>query len=85
MDQTDHEKQIALDRKNLKLGAIHLIIFAILIVAGIVVKRGYGHPEYMMVFHGPAAIFLVVGGLKITEKQRRRFKEVRIEEEVKID
>lgn len=84
MDQKNNEKQAELDRRNLRWGAIHLIVFLILIVAGIVVKRGFGHPEYMMVFHGPAAIFLVVGGLKITEKQRRRFQEVRVDTDLKL-
>lgn len=81
MGETNYEKE---DTRNLKQGCFHLGIFLALIVGGIVTKRVYGHPEYMMLFHGPAAIFLIVGGLKITEKQRRKFKEVRIDE-VSID
>lgn len=73
MDQKDYEKQ---DRSNLIIGSIHLTIFLILIIVGILFKRMLDLPQYMMAFHGPAAVFLVVGGLKITEKQRRRFKEV---------
>lgn len=76
MDQKNHAE---IDAKNLKWGLIHLIVFVLLIIGGIVAKRGYGHPEYMMLFHGPAAIFLIVGGLKITAKQRRRFSEIKID------
>lgn len=81
MGETNYEKE---DSLNLKVGCVHLGIFLALIIAGIVTKRVYGHPEFMMLFHGPAAIFLVAGGLKITQKQRRKFKQVRIDE-VPID
>ncbi|MFA7614400.1 MAG: hypothetical protein WCY48_09200 [Candidatus Caldatribacteriota bacterium] len=76
MDEKNYAKQ---DRKNLIIGSIHLTVFAILILAGIYFKRVLGMPEYMMAFHGPAAVFLIVGGFKITEKQRRRFKEVKMD------
>lgn len=70
MDTENYEIQ---DKKDLREGSVHLFLFLILIIAGIVVKRGFGHPEYMMVFHGPAAIFLVIGGMKISSKHRRKF------------
>lgn len=76
MDQKNYEEQ---DRKSLIIGSIHLSVFLLLIIAGIYFKRALGLPEYMMAFHGPAAVFLIVGGLKITEKQRRRFKEVKMD------
>ncbi len=76
MDEKNYEKQ---DRVSLITGSIHLSFFAILIIVGIYFKRVLGMPEYMMAFHGPAAVFLIVGGLKITEKQRRRFKEVKMD------
>jgi hypothetical protein len=76
MDLQNYEQK---DRTNLKWGAAHLCMFFILIMGGIIMKRVFGHPEYMMAFHGPAAVFLIVGGMKITEKQRRRFKEVWID------
>lgn len=75
MDQKDYAK---IDAINLKWGSFHLILFLLLIIGGIVAKRGFGHPEYMMLFHGPAAIFLVVGGLKITARQRRHFADLKI-------
>jgi hypothetical protein len=77
MDQTNYAKQDALD---FKWGCIHLTAFLVLIIAGIVVKRVFGHPEFMMAFHGPAAIFLVVGGMRISNKQRRRFKDILVGE-----
>lgn len=76
MDQKDYAKR---DAQNLKVGCIHLILFVLFILGGIIVKRVYGHPEYMMLFHGPAAVFLIVGGLKVSAKQRRKFAEVKID------
>lgn len=76
MDQKNNEAE---DSLNLKWGCFHITVFFILIVAGIVTKRVFGHPEYMMLYHGPAAVFLVVGGMKISAKHRRHFKEVRID------
>ncbi len=75
MDSQNYEK---IDKKNLRQGMVHLMAFLILIITGIVVKRVFGHPEFMMLFHGPAAIFLIVGGLKISSKQRRYFAEIKI-------
>ena len=75
MDKKNYEQE---DHLNHKWGCIHLLLFVILIIAGIVVKRVYGHPEFMMLFHGPAAVFLIVGGLKISAKQRRRFANINV-------
>jgi hypothetical protein len=69
MDQKNYEQE---DRKNLILGSIFLTIFLILIFAGIFVKRVMGHPEFMMAFHGPAAVFLVIGGMKVMAKHKRK-------------
>lgn len=71
MGQKNYEEE---DRLNFKWGCIHLLIFSVLIAGGIICKRVYGHPEFMMAFHGPAAIFLVVGGMKISARMRRRNK-----------
>lgn len=76
MDTQTYEK---IDKKNLREGMFHLSAFLLLIIAGIVVKRVYGHPEFMMLFHGPAAIFLIVGGLKVSCKQRRNFLSIKID------
>ena len=71
MDQKSYELE---DQRNLKHGKWHFGAFLILIFAGIYVKRVLGHPEFMMLFHGPAAVFLVVAGMKLTAKNRRKFK-----------
>lgn len=75
----DEKNYAEIDAQNFKTGMIHLVMFVLLIAGGIIVKRVYGHPEYMMLFHGPAAVFLVVGGLKISARQRRRYQEVKID------
>lgn len=58
-----------------KIGVIYFTLFALFIAGGIIVKRVYGHPEFMMMFHLPAAVFLVLAGMKITVKLRRIYQE----------
>lgn len=52
-----------------RLALIHFTCFAILIGLGVWVKRMMGHPEYVIFFHLPAAVFLVLWGF--TMKQAR--------------
>jgi len=68
MDQND--KKI---RKELKLGGFFFGIFAFLILFGIYVKRGLGHPELMMMFHAPAAVFLVLAGRKFMTRLKMQY------------
>lgn len=58
-----------------KKGWIHFSLFAALIVTGIAVKRIWHHPELMMMFHVPAAVFLAIAGWKIPVKLRERYRE----------
>jgi len=58
-----------------KKGWIHFGLFAVLILAGIAVKRIWHHPEFMMMFHVPAAVFLALAGWKIPVKLRERYRE----------
>jgi hypothetical protein len=62
-------------KKDLRLGYIFLVIFAILIIAGIIQKRVFNQPEFMMMWHLPAAVFLVLGGRLLTKANRRRYYE----------
>lgn len=43
-------------------GWIYFSLWAILIAAGIIGKRVYGHPDLVPFFHLPAAVFLVLAG-----------------------
>jgi hypothetical protein len=56
-----------------KRGWIFLCVFVILIALGIVVKRVYHHPEFIMFFHLPAAVFLVMAGYDLPAQLRRRY------------
>jgi len=49
------------------VAAIHFALFLILITAGIVAKRAFGHPEYVIFFHLPAAVFLVLTGMALKQ------------------
>lgn len=62
-----------------RLAACYLALFVTLILAGVAVKRLLGHPEFMMLFHLPAAVFLVLGGLEL-KKARRDAYEAEIRE-----
>ncbi len=57
-----------------KRGWVHFALFALLIVLGIMVKRMFHRGDLIMMFHVPAAIFLVLAGYKIPAKLRERYR-----------
>lgn len=59
--------------KDRGLGLFYLALFAFFIIGGIVTKRVFGHPEFMMLWHLPGAVFLVLGGHRLTRANRRRY------------
>ena len=61
------------EKREIQTGLVHFCIFIILIISGIVAKRVYNHPEHMMLYHGPAAVFLVIAGMKFTARIRRQY------------
>jgi hypothetical protein len=54
---------------------LHFSFFTILILTGIVVKRVFGHPEYMVFFHLPAAVFLVLWGLAMKQARQTDYEQ----------
>jgi hypothetical protein len=58
---------------NKMLAMFYLFIWVVLIVAGIVAKRVYGHPDWMMFFHLPAAVFLVMGMRTLSTDLRKKY------------
>lgn len=62
-------------KKDVIVGFVYFSIFAVLVAAGILVKRVYHHPEYMMFFHLPAAVFLVLATYKISGRVRNRYQQ----------
>ncbi len=57
------------------VGWFYFAIFAILIIAGIFVKRVLDHPEFIMFFHLPAAVFLILSGYKIPKVLKERYQQ----------
>ncbi len=57
------------------LGIFYMFLWAFLIIAGIVAKRVYGHPDWMMLFHVPAAVFLVLGMRQFSSGIRSKYAE----------
>jgi hypothetical protein len=53
------------ESKSKLVFVIHFSMFLILIVLGIWIKRAAGHPEWVIFFHMPAALFLVLAGMQI--------------------
>lgn len=60
---------------RLHLSKIYLGGFVFLILGGIALKRIWGHPEFMMLFHLPAAVFLVLGGLEVKKNHQSSYEE----------
>ncbi|MEZ4815447.1 MAG: hypothetical protein R3A80_09625 [Bdellovibrionota bacterium] len=55
------------------LGVIYLFFWGVLIIAGIVAKRTYGHPDWMVLFHLPAAVFLVMGMRQFSYRYKKEY------------
>jgi hypothetical protein len=62
-------------KKSNKLAAIYLGLFVALILGGVALKRIWGLPEFMMLFHLPAAVFLVLGGLELKRNRQHLYDE----------
>ncbi|QQR79934.1 MAG: hypothetical protein IPJ69_11400 [Deltaproteobacteria bacterium] len=58
-----------------KLGWFYFFLFFFLVFAGIAVKRIWNHPEFMMMFHLPAAVFLLLSGFKIPAKLKQKYRD----------
>lgn len=56
-----------------RFGWLCLFLWAAMIVAGIVAKRLYGHPDWMMLFHVPAAVFLVMSFGILSKDIRKKY------------
>jgi hypothetical protein len=57
------------------LGAIYFTLFVALVLGGVALKRIWGMPEYMMLFHLPAAVFLVLAGMELKKYRQRSYEE----------
>jgi hypothetical protein len=57
------------------LGAIYFTLFVVLVFGGVALKRIWGMPEYMMLFHLPAALFLVLAGMELKKHRQRSYEE----------
>lgn len=61
-------------KKSHVKGWAFLFFWAVLITMGIIAKRIYGHPDMMVFFHLPAAVFLVLSGYELSHEVRKRYK-----------
>ena len=61
------------DQKKRLVAHFYFSFFVLLIAGGIITKRVYGHPEFMMLWHLPAAICLVFAGKNYGIKMQQKF------------
>jgi hypothetical protein len=55
------------------VAGLYFALFVILIFGGIALKRIWGMPEFMMLFHLPAAVFLVLCGIELKKRRQRSY------------
>ena len=55
-------------------GWVFMSFWLVFIIAGIISKRIYGHPDWMVFFHLPAAVFLVLAWYQLSYPIRSRYK-----------
>jgi hypothetical protein len=60
-------------KKTRNLAAPFLILFVFLILGGVAIKRMAGHPEFVIFFHLPAAVFLVLAGIHLKNHRRHEY------------
>lgn len=60
---------------NKTMGWIALALWGILIIAGIVAKRYYHQPDWMVFFHLPAAVMLVMAFGILSRDVRKKYQE----------
>ena len=56
-------------------GWVCLFFWGALIAAGIIAKRVYGHPDMMVFFHLPAAVFLVMAAHSLSRNFRVKYQQ----------
>lgn len=61
-------------RKYRRPGWILLILWGLLIISGIVAKRVFGLPDWMVFFHLPAAVCLVMAFHRLSAEFREKYK-----------
>ena len=61
-------------KRQRKIGWIFLTAWGVLIVAGIVAKRIFDHGDWMVFFHLPAAVCLVVSFQKLSYEFRQKYR-----------
>lgn len=64
-----------MESKKSRKGWIFLTLWAVFIAWGIIEKRVYGHPDMMVFFHLPAAVFLVLAGYALSANVRKKYRE----------
>lgn len=52
---------------------IFFTVFLALIASGIAMKRVWHHPEFVVFFHLPAAVFLVLSGLELKKMRQEEY------------
>lgn len=59
----------------MKKFTIFFILFILFILGGVGVKRLMGHPEFVVLFHIPGAVCLVLSGMALKEIRQDTYEE----------
>ncbi|MCD8533542.1 MAG: hypothetical protein LR011_01625 [Verrucomicrobia bacterium] len=54
---------------------VYFTIFILLILGGVCIKRVFGHPEFVVLFHIPGAVCLVLAGMALKEVRAETYAE----------
>jgi hypothetical protein len=54
-------------------GVIYFALFVLLVLGGIALKRIWELPQYMMLCHLPAAVFLILAGIELKQNRQHDY------------
>lgn len=60
-------------KSNSLLIGLYFTLFIVLVLAGVGIKRLAGHPEFVVLFHIPAAVFLVLTGMQLRKRNEKSY------------
>ena len=70
-------------KRDIIIGWIFLTLWAVLIISGIIAKRIYFHPDLVVFFHVPAAVFLILAWRKLSFEVRKKYQAALLKVELK--
>lgn len=70
-------------KRDIIKGWVFLFLWAVLILSGIIAKRVYFHPDLVVFFHVPAAVFLILAWRNLSFEVRKKYEAALLKVELK--